>query len=269
MTTRSKVGLIILLVAIVIGALLVLRQNPNQNVPLAATTTAPTVATSATLQPTPTATLTEGELAAAAAGTAKYSHYFPTVEECSRAVDNKVVENCVAPDSIKQVTRPEWTQLFSHTDFYVIGLLGRHEVEIYDNSYRRNLVAWQDGQAYSAETFDSLLKANDIVITDTNRELVAKAFVLITLPDYLEQDITFSSLTQGDWPASFGDRFSNSIKVWTEMQGLRMTYLFAFVDGNIWEARRGLEVEYHVGDYIDVPFDQLPIPGFKQYFFQR
>ncbi len=129
MTARSKIGLIALLGAIVLGALLMLRQNPKQNVSLAATSTVPIVATSVTFQPTPATVLSEGELAAAAAGTAKYSHYFPTVEECKRAVDNKEVKNCVAPDSIKQVTRPEWTELFPHTSFYVIGLLGHDEVE--------------------------------------------------------------------------------------------------------------------------------------------
>jgi hypothetical protein len=240
MTARSKLGLVALLGVIAIGVLLVLRQNPNQNASLAATPTS-----------------SEGELAAAAAGAAKYSHYFPTVEECNRAVDNKEVENCVAPDSIKQVTRPEWTQLFSHTDFYVIGLLGRHEVEIYDNSYRRDLVAWQDGRAYSAETFDTLLKANDIVVTDTNRELVAKALVLMTLPDYLEKGITFSDSENVDEPGVFSfERFNYTLTAWTELQGLKIPYLFFFQQGQLrialWKTS-----EYGTGTYIDVPSGEL------------
>jgi len=224
-----------------------------------------TPASLATIVPT----LTEGELVAAAAGTAKYSHYFPTVEECKRAVDSKEVNNCVAPDSIKQITRPEWTRLFPHTDFYVIGLLGHSEVTIYDNSYRRDLVAWQNGQYYNAETYDRLLDANGIVITDTNREEIAQAFVLMTLLDYLEEEITFSDWTQGDWPAGFGDRFSHSIKVWTRIQGLKMTYFFAFENDNLWEVDRGINIESHVGNYINVPFEMLRIPGFKSYFFGR
>jgi len=51
------------------------------------------------------------------------------------------------------------------------------------------LVIEQDGQRYynyDNQTFERLLTTNRIVVTDTNRESVAKAFVLMALPQYLE-----------------------------------------------------------------------------------
>ena len=211
-----------------------------------------------------TPTLTEGQLAAAAAGTAKYSHYFPTVEECKRAVDNKEVANCVAPDSIKQITRPEWAGLFPDTDFYVIGLLGHDEVTTYDHSYRRDLVAWQDGQYYDAESFDRLLAINNIKITEENRQLIAKAFALMTIPGYLADEITFLEWKEGNWPTSYN--YDRVLKAWTKIQGLEIWWWFDFEDGRLRAVTRS-DPNLNMGNYLVVPFEVLPFPRAKDYEF--
>jgi hypothetical protein len=132
----------------------------------------------------PTPTPSEGEKAAAAVGK-EYITYQATAEECGQLVESGQAEACVYSDSIELITRSEWEQLLPNTRFYLIGLAGRHQIASYDHSYRRELVAWQDNQYYTAKTYDRLLEANGIVITDENRELVAESFVLMTLPDYI------------------------------------------------------------------------------------
>ena len=138
-----------------------------------------------------------------------------------------------------------------------------------ETGVQRNwLIAKQNEQQFIAETFDQLLTTNGIAIADTNRERVIKAFVLMTLADYLEQDIIFSDWTQGDWPASLGRRFTYSITVWTKIQGLRMKWFFAFENNRLWLASPLLEINYHIGDYIDVPFEILPLPRSTEYLFR-
>jgi hypothetical protein len=83
---------------------------------------------------------------------------------------------------VRQITRPEWVELFPQAKFF---LAAAKSVGGETSTTHNLLVIEQNGQRYQAETFDSLLEANQIVITDQNRELVAKAFALITLKDYL------------------------------------------------------------------------------------
>ena len=182
---------------------------------------------------------------------------------------SKILETepwCSVVLTVTNVTRPEWTSLFPATKFFLVerNVLGQ------EAGFQSNwLIAKQNQQQFTVETFDQLLTTNGITITDTNREQVAKAVVLMSLPDYVEQDIVFSEWSKGDWPAGFGDRFSHSIRVWTRIQGLKMTYFFAFENGNLWEVDRGINIEPHVGNYANVPFERLRIPGFKSYFFGR
>ena len=172
---------------------------------------------------------------------------------------------CSVVLTVTQVTRPEWTDLFPATKFFLVkrNLIGQ------ETGVQRNwLIAKQNEQQFIAETFDQLLTTNGIAIADANREKVIKAFVLMTLADYLEQDIIFSDWTQGDWPASLGRRFTYSITVWTKIQGLRMKWFFAFENNRLWLASPLLEINYHIGDYIDVPFEILPLPRSTEYLFR-
>ncbi len=207
----------------------------------------------------PTPTPTEGEKAAAAVGQ-EYIAYRPTKAECNHAVEGGELESCVAPDSIQLVTRPEWEQLFPNTDFYVIGLVGRNQNELYDYGYYRELAAWQDDQRYSAETFDRLLAANSITITDENRELVAKAVALMMLPDYLEEEITFYDWAETDRYAILDWHYNYTLMAWTKIQGLKVQWWFMFEDGHLRLSDGGVR-ERQVGDYIDVPFTKLAPPS--------
>jgi hypothetical protein len=235
MNARSKLGLVAGLGVIVVGVLLVLRQN----VPL----TDEQRVMNDVLNSSPQFTTPSGD--------------------CGRILQSEPW--CGVVQGVKQITRPEWKALFPQAKFFLV----KRNVVGQESGFQQNLLVIEQAERrYSAETFDSLLKANDIVITDTNRELVIKAFVLTTLADYLEQEVTFSNWTQGDWPAIFKRRFTYSITAWTKIQGLRMKWLFAFENNRLWLARQLQEIEYHTGDYLDVPFEVLPLPGLREYLFR-
>jgi len=215
--------------------------------------------------PGPTPTPTEGEKAAAAVGQA-YIAYRPTQAECDQAVESGDLESCVSPDSIQLITRPEWEKLFPDTDFYLIGLAGRNANELYDHSYRRRLAAWQDDQYYSAETFDRLLAANGIVVTDENRETVARAFALMTIYGYLEEEVDFTEW--GEVEVEPG-AFAYCLEAWTKIGGLELQWCFVFGDGRLSVAWGPDILQYYVGDYIDVPPDELPpLPPPTRYVFR-
>ncbi|MEE8390640.1 MAG: hypothetical protein V3S14_07590 [Anaerolineae bacterium] len=217
---------------------------------------------------TPKPTPTDGEKAAAIMGQ-QYSNYSSTQAECEQAFESGEVEACVWPDTIQLVTRLEWEQLFPNTDFYVIEWTGRYQAREYDYYSRRRLAAWQDGQHYTADTFDELLKVNDVVITAENRELVAKALVLMTLHDYIEEDVVFYDWRRedGPWAAPLGSSdylyYNYRITAWTKIQGLEFTWWFLFLEEDqvirLRQARPRL-LGRGVGDYIDVSYEVLPPP---------
>jgi hypothetical protein len=210
---------------------------------------------------------------AQAASTEEEALFQEIVRDSPQATTNgsdcgKILETepwCSVVLTVTRVTRPEWTGLFPTTKFF---LVKRNRLGQETGVQRNWLIAKQNGQQFTAETFDQLLTTNGIAIADTNREKVIKAFVLMTLADYIEQDITFSDWTQGDWPAIFKRRFTHSITVWTKIQGLRMKWFFAFENNRLWLASPLLEINYHIGDYIDVPFQILPLPGSTEYLFR-
>jgi len=116
--------------------------------------------------------------------------------------------------------------LFPKTRFYEIQFVGRHQIAEYDYYRHGEVVAWQDSQRYTAETFDRLLAANGTTtITDENRELVAKALVLMTLPDYLGEEIMFSELEEIDLRGGFSfEHYNCALTAWTKIQGLSIWY---------------------------------------------
>jgi hypothetical protein len=215
------------------------------------------------VQPAPT---TEGERAAAAVGQ-EYIAYRPREAECDELVDGGKSESCVWPKDITPIARPEWEQLFPNTDFYLVGLAGRNQVQSYDHAYYLELAAWCEDKYYSAETFDHLLKANGVTeITDENRELVAKAFALMTIPDYLEEEVLFTEWGETDWPAGFGESYNWHLSGWTKIQGLKIWWLFMFGDGQLWATDGGV-AEENTGDCIDVSFEALPRPSSEDFLF--
>jgi hypothetical protein len=242
---------------------------PTTTTPAEATTEPdmPTESPTPTLTPTPT----EGEKAAAAVGQ-QYIAYRPTKAECEKIVDGGEAEACVWLESTQVITRPEWGQLFPDTDFYLLEMGGYRpdSMEVYDS--RRRLAAWQDDQHYTAETFDRLLQANGVLtITEEHRELVAKAFALMTIPSYLEEEVVFTEWEEGSWPASFDWYYNYALTAWTKIQGLEIRWWFMFEDGQL-RITDGAVIERQVDDYIDIPFMELSPPSrntFLHYYWRR
>jgi hypothetical protein len=173
---------------------------------------------------------------------------------------------CSVIKSAKPVTRSEWEEIFPQTDFFLV------RVDVYGEGVTRHhnwLIVEQDRRRYAADTFDRLLEANDITqITDENRELVAKAFALMTLADYLEGDVVFTDwMGVEGWIGRTGP-LNYGLVAWTEIQGLEITWGFGFQADQLREVDRFAVSEYNQGDYIDVPFYTLPLPSYGEYRFE-
>jgi hypothetical protein len=186
-----------------------------------------------------------------------------SVDECNEIL--RTERGCNVMKSVERITRPEWEALFPQTEFFLVkydrygGEFGQQKFGI--------LIIEQDGRRYAAETFDRLLATNNISITDENREPVAKAFALMTLANYLEEEIVFTEWTKGNWPASFGTSFNYALVAWTKIQGLRISWGFRFQDGHLTEVEGVWFSDSHEGDYIDVPVSTLPFPASRTYYF--
>ncbi|MBP7686568.1 MAG: hypothetical protein KA765_01610 [Thermoflexales bacterium] len=266
MNPKLKLSLIAVIGVASIVLVLMLVQSPSQNVPPASNTPpqpGTSNGTSVPSSPETEPTMTAEEQQAVEEVKRNNPQSASSPDQCPTILQTQPW--CSLIGSAKRITRPEWEELFPQTQFFLVPytLIAQESRQL-----RHVLVIEQDGQRFSAESFDQLLNTNNITITDSNRELVIKAFVLTTLADYLEQDVTFSNWTQGDWPGSLGRRFTYSLTVWTKIQGLRMKWFFAFENNRLWLARRLLEIDYHIGDYIDVPFEVLPLPGSTEHLFR-
>jgi len=275
MTNRTRLLVIVALIALCAVALVAaFAQCGGQPSPAAETpgmtavpttpgATAPTVlpetamaepgTTVYTPEPTPTLTREEeiGKELAESGG-----QFTASAGNCGKILETE--DWCSVVEDVVRITRPEWGELSPETEFFVVKRV------VHGGEYPQQhnmLVIEQDGQHYTAETFDRLLEANGITeITDENRELVARALVLMTLPDYLEEEITFSELVEGDWPAPLGFRYNYALTVWTKMQGLSIGYHFLFDQGRL-RMIRGIVGARNTGDYIDVSLEELPGPS--------
>jgi hypothetical protein len=128
---------------------------------------------------------------------------------------------------------------------------------------RHVLVVEYVGQRFSRDEFNLLLGYNGVVPGEGNFELVAKAFVLISLPDYLEEEIVFSDWQEGSWPSRIRRPYNYSITSWTRIQGIRIQWYFLFDEEGLHGAGAGA-IEHNVGDYIDVPFEELSPPYYTE-----
>ncbi len=164
---------------------------------------------------------------------------------------------CSVVLTVTRVTHPEWTSLFPTTKFFLV----KRNVVGQETGFQSNwLIARQNEREFTVEMFDQILAANGIVITDTNREEIAKAFVLMRLPNYLESEISFSNWGKDDRRSIIRLNYNYTLTSWTKIQGLRFQWLFIFYEDKFITAGADLP-EYHVGEYIDVPFRVLPPPS--------
>jgi hypothetical protein len=234
---------------------------------------------------TPTLT-TEEQKIIAIVGARYESGFYSGRADCVRAIDRGTTKQCVFPVGIELLTTLEWKQLLPNTTFYLVdigswrsfeGLLP-HEGQ--DGGVGRQIVAWQNAQSYQIESFDHLLEDNAIIVNDINRELVARSFALMSIPNYLGGDVIFL-----EWkpvkPGVYRHNYSHLLKAWTEIWGCEVYWSFVFNDdkitivslsggacrineyGNYTEDRRYFEF----GDAAAVPLGAPPY--FQDYFFNR
>jgi hypothetical protein len=165
---------------------------------------------------------------------------------------------CSILASLKPITRPEWQELFPHAKFYILGIntLAKNYqqgTDFYGITDRRSIIAEQDGQLYNDATFDQLLKANQVDISDDRREIVAHAFALLTLGYYIESEIVLSDGVARIVDTGF--HHSNyQITTWTRLRGRQVFYAFLFEAGQI----RSVQINEGYGDRRD--FTPVPWP---------
>lgn len=229
--------------------------TPGATAPTALPDTATAESTAPTGPSTPTPTLTrEEELVIERQHHSSQSASTP--EECTEIL--KTEPWCSVVKDAVRITRPEWEELFPQAEFFLV------KYDLYGGEFvqqRNLLIVEQDDQRYTAETFDHLLEANGITeVTGENRELVARAFALMTIPDYLEEEVVFEQWEEGSWPASFDWHYNYGLTAWTEIQGLTIQWWFMFEDGHL-RITDGAVIDRQVGDYIDIPFTELSPPS--------
>lgn len=208
---------------------------------------------------TPARTLTELETI-----DAEMRAYFGSVHpNCSSSIPVPEGANCSQYLWTKPITKTEWAELFPNAHFY---LLGFHEIvnlETSQSGYRRNyrVIVQQGGQRYTDQSFSGLLEANGITfIGNEQQELVARAFALMTVPNYLEDEIVFTNWEKGSWSSVIRLDYNYALTAWTKIQGLKVQWRFIFYEGHLIGASSFVQ-ERGRGDYIDVPFGELPEPS--------
>jgi hypothetical protein len=158
--------------------------------------------------------------------------------------------------------------LFPDTEFFLIKRIADGGG---DQTHQSNLlVIEQAGQRYTPQTYDLLLKANNIVVTAEDRERIAKAWALMTIPDYLGEAVTFTT-----WEINPAPRYSTlgayDLTGWTKLGGLKLGWTFAFANKDYRLVTLGPSVlQTGLGDYLEVPGAPtagLPFPQQNAFYF--
>jgi hypothetical protein len=218
------------------------------------------------VEPTPTSAQTLTELEAIDVEMrGKYGSVHP---DCSSCIPLPTGANCTKYLWTKPISRTEWLELFPDTNFYLIGLQRIENPEDNREGYRQDnfVIAQQDDKRYTVDSYDKLLAANGMAITDERREQIARSFALMTLANYLEKEIVFQSWEEGSWPAAFDLRYNYKLKLWTEIQGFTVDYLFWFEQDRLLMVRWDT-TQTNSGDYIEEPVGVFsPLAGSLSYF---
>jgi hypothetical protein len=205
-----------------------------------------------TLTPSPTPTMTGEEQAFVEERQHFGSQSASSPDECSEIL--KTEPWCAVTTYAKYITRPEWEALFPEARF----LLERYDLHGGRHVQRKTLLfIEQGGQRYRPDDFKRLMAMNGVVVTEENRELVARALVLTRLSDHLWAEIRFSDAGETDkrGTARF-QQYNYTITSWSQIQGIKVRWYFAFYGGNSLYAS-GAVIERCSGEYIDVPDEEL------------
>jgi len=169
---------------------------------------------------------------------------------------------------VERIRKPEWEQLWPEVHFYLIKNIGAFRVEQRDtvaNPYYRRLYAVHKGQLYGESEigvvshFNELLAANQIKVTDANRDLVTRAFILMGMDaSRLAGDVTFSAPRTIDDEGIFsGDRLTYYVESWAQVQGLVTAWRFSFHPNGQINIVTGTNIHCGVGEYTPVPETRL------------
>lgn len=179
-------------------------------------------------------------------------------QECGEIL--KTQEWCNVVTDVMQLFRSEWEQLFPHTGFYL------EKYDLFGGEFVQKLsllIVEQDGQRYTPMNYDLLLDANGIVVTDENRELIAKAWALMTIPSYLESEVVFTEWQAVEMPNALHN-FNYCLDGWAKMRGLKAKWCFVFGNTQLKIASGPGMQEYQIGEYLE---SDLPDPEFLDYYF--
>ncbi len=201
--------------------------------------------------PKPTTTPIESLKAIDAIAQDMITPYMSNANDCREAIQNGKMERCVVLNFVQNISKEPWEQLFPDTDFFLASFYayGNPDSDISDRSWT-DLVAWQNDRYYRAENFDGLLSMGNISVNDKNRELIAKAFALMTLPsEYLQHEIVFTNWEAVDIQGVF--HYNYTLQAWTELGGVEVTWGFVFNEKRLQAISGGLVQNENTGDYID------------------
>jgi len=185
------------------------------------------------------------------------------MQDCQGVLDNYPI--CQVLQHIQPIVRPEWQAVFPKTMFFAVDSVpivnaGGSAASLAPAAGESLILARQDGKIYTFKDFQELLRINNIVVTDQNQQPVMKAYILMTLGKRSADEVQFTGFEKADVPLVGSIKYTVRAFVWTKIQGLRLSYLFAFNRGNLVAARGSLH-ESKQGDYVDIPEELLRLPA--------
>lgn len=198
-----------------------------------------------------------------------YSEAWASVERC-KGLMAVYAERCaeIIDVQVERIRKPEWDQLWSEVHFYLVTNIGAYQVRYAyhpANPYLKMLYAVHKGWVYTADEgvawrFNELLAANRIEVTEANRDLVAKAFILTAMDaSRLAGDVTFSAPRAIDEEGPFStERLVYYLESWTQIQGRVYAWRFAFYPSGQIELVTRYLLQEGVGEYSPISYEQLP-----------
>lgn len=254
MSRKSQLRIIILGTLLLAAGLVIALVGCDGGVPEILPGATATPAPVVKITPTAVKLTREGELLAE-----EQSNNSQTVASIDQCVEVfKTETGCNIVQSVRQITRPEWEQLFPDTRFYLGNYTRITASSDEPERHLHFLIVEQDGQRYYPETYDHLMAANHVELTAENRELVARGWALMTIGRFLNDEVEFTSWEPNSKPFNaYEDAYD--LKGWARFGGLEMAWTFEFGDrGYRFIAIGPTVLNSFAGDYSGTPFDVIP-----------